>query len=182
VYVVDTAWEQGVTRQEVAAQCWKVASPVFCTVHRILLRWPYPAGWAGRDEKPKERDHSIELDIDERIILKWRYGLNKTGLRYVPETGSCEHGDGTSDCIKGGLFLDQLGNCQLLYKDDSVPHSYFVIILQTHRGFQPHKITCEIPFCLKMDVFWVVAPWSLVDVYRRFRGVFCLHYQGLTMF
>jgi hypothetical protein len=30
----------------------------------------------------------------------------------------------------------------------------------------------------KMDVFWVVAPWSLVEVYQRFRGPCCLHHQG----
>jgi hypothetical protein len=27
-------------------------------------------------------------------------------------------------------------------------------------------------------VFWVVAASSLVEVYRRFRGACCLHYQG----
>jgi hypothetical protein len=31
---------------------------------------------------------------------------------------------------------------------------------------------------MKMAVFWVVAPCSLVDVYRRFRGTCCLHHQG----
>jgi hypothetical protein len=31
---------------------------------------------------------------------------------------------------------------------------------------------------LKMAVVWVVAPCNLVDVYRRFRGVCCVHYQG----
>jgi hypothetical protein len=31
---------------------------------------------------------------------------------------------------------------------------------------------------IKMDVFWVVAPCSLTEVYRRFRGAFCLHYPG----
>jgi hypothetical protein len=30
----------------------------------------------------------------------------------------------------------------------------------------------------KMAVFWVVAPCSLVQVYRRFRGICCLHHQG----
>jgi hypothetical protein len=29
-----------------------------------------------------------------------------------------------------------------------------------------------------MAVFWVVAPCSLVEVYRRFRGPCCLHHQG----
>jgi hypothetical protein len=31
---------------------------------------------------------------------------------------------------------------------------------------------------LKMAVFWVVAPCSLVEVYQRFRGTCCLHHQG----
>jgi hypothetical protein len=31
----------------------------------------------------------------------------------------------------------------------------------------------------KMAVFWVVAPCSLVEVYQRFRGPCCLHYQAL---
>jgi hypothetical protein len=30
------------------------------------------------------------------------------------------------------------------------------------------------------DVFWVVAPCSLVEVYERFRGAFCLHHQGTS--
>jgi hypothetical protein len=28
-----------------------------------------------------------------------------------------------------------------------------------------------------MDAFWVVAQFSLAEVYRRFRGVCCLHHQ-----
>jgi hypothetical protein len=31
---------------------------------------------------------------------------------------------------------------------------------------------------MKITIFWDVAPCSLVEVYRRFRGAFCLHYQG----
>jgi hypothetical protein len=30
---------------------------------------------------------------------------------------------------------------------------------------------------MKMSVFWDVAPCSLVDVYRRFRGAYSLHHQ-----
>jgi hypothetical protein len=29
-----------------------------------------------------------------------------------------------------------------------------------------------------MAFFWVIAPCSLVEVYQRFRGPCCLHYQG----
>jgi hypothetical protein len=31
---------------------------------------------------------------------------------------------------------------------------------------------------LKIAVFWVVAPCSLVEIYQRFRGPCCLHHQG----
>jgi hypothetical protein len=31
---------------------------------------------------------------------------------------------------------------------------------------------------MKMDVFWVVAPCNLSEVYRHFRGDCCLHHQG----
>jgi hypothetical protein len=31
---------------------------------------------------------------------------------------------------------------------------------------------------MKMTVFWVVAPCSLVEVYQRFRGACCLNHQS----
>jgi hypothetical protein len=31
---------------------------------------------------------------------------------------------------------------------------------------------------MKMVVFWVFAPCSLMDIDQRFRGVYCLHNQG----
>jgi hypothetical protein len=31
---------------------------------------------------------------------------------------------------------------------------------------------------MKVAIFWVVAPCSLVNVYRRFRGTCYLHQQG----
>jgi hypothetical protein len=37
---------------------------------------------------------------------------------------------------------------------------------------------CKTPNYLKMAVFWVVAPFYLVEIYRRFRGACCLHHQG----
>jgi hypothetical protein len=45
------------------------------------------------------------------------------------------------------------------------------------------NIICRVRFqvlmaaSIKMAVFWVVAPCSLVEVYRRFRGASCLHHQ-----
>jgi hypothetical protein len=34
---------------------------------------------------------------------------------------------------------------------------------------------------IKMAIFWVVAPYILVEVYQRFRGACCLHHQGALM-
>jgi hypothetical protein len=33
-------------------------------------------------------------------------------------------------------------------------------------------------FSTKMAVFWVVAPFSLVEVFQSFSGACCLHHQG----
>jgi hypothetical protein len=50
--------------------------------------------------------------------------------------------------------------------------------------FSERKITIHVgsevvtAVSTKMTVFWVVAPCSLVEVYRRFRGPCCLHHQG----
>jgi hypothetical protein len=32
---------------------------------------------------------------------------------------------------------------------------------------------------MKMSVFWIVAPCSLVEVYWRFGGICCLHHYGV---
>jgi hypothetical protein len=37
-------------------------------------------------------------------------------------------------------------------------------------------------YSMKMAVFWVIAPCSLVQVYRRFRGACCLHHQGYRFY
>jgi hypothetical protein len=34
---------------------------------------------------------------------------------------------------------------------------------------------------MKMAVFWVVAPCSVPEVYQRFRGACCFHYQDALM-
>jgi hypothetical protein len=34
---------------------------------------------------------------------------------------------------------------------------------------------------MKVAVFWVVAPCSLLEVYRRFRSACCLHYIATMM-
>jgi hypothetical protein len=51
-----------------------------------------------------------------------RCGLDSSGSGWVPVTGSFEHDDELLGSIKGGEFLDQLSNYQLLEKE-SVPQS-----------------------------------------------------------
>jgi hypothetical protein len=70
--------------------------------------------------------------------------------------GSGEHGNEPSGYIKGGEFLDQMNDYQLL-KKDSAPWSW----LQIGKSV------------IKMDVFWDVASCCLVKIDRRFRGCFC---------
>jgi hypothetical protein len=41
--------------------------------------------------------------------------------------------------------------------------------------------TNTLVFSVKMAVFWVEALCSLVEVYQRFRGSYCLHHQGALM-
>jgi hypothetical protein len=52
-------------------------------------------------------------------------------------------------------------------------------VLQQH-NYHKHneKKIMKARFVLKKAVFWVVAPRSLVEVYRHFRGACCLHHQG----
>jgi hypothetical protein len=57
------------------------------------------------------------------------------------------------------------------------------------RGLMPHALHERSGFVkaimkngdsryLKMTAFWEIAPCSLVEVDRRFRGAYCLHHQG----
>jgi hypothetical protein len=51
--------------------------------------------------------------------------------------------------------------------------------LMSHRPSE-HWVGFEVftATSMKMAVFWVLAPRSLVEVYQRFRGSCCLHHQG----
>jgi hypothetical protein len=39
-------------------------------------------------------------------------------------------------------------------------------------------LLAELEIKYKMAVFWFVEPYSLSEVYRRYRGIFCLHHRG----
>jgi hypothetical protein len=51
---------------------------------------------------------------------------------------------------------------------------------KTFEKYQGSRVRFEVLTAVstKMDIFWVVAPCKLVDVYQRFRGPCCLHHQG----
>jgi hypothetical protein len=57
-------------------------------------------------------------------------------------------------------------------------HSKKTMNLHTHSKYSS-VITTQLS--LKIAVFWVVAPCSLVEVYQRFRGPCCLHHQGESL-
>jgi hypothetical protein len=60
------------------------------------------------------------------------------------------------------------------YASKNYNHNMIAILGSTfmlHEFYQHYK-------SLKIAVFWVVAPCSLVEVYQRFRGPCCLHHQG----
>jgi hypothetical protein len=67
---------------------------------------------------------------------------------------------------------------------DKVLHKRKMYTLTFSTRFWKYEQDCNVAFevltavRMKMAVFWVVAPCSLVDVYRRFRGNCCLHHQG----
>jgi hypothetical protein len=50
----------------------------------------------------------------------------------------------------------------------------------SHDNFEFKLLTFQVitAASMKMTVFWVAAPCSLAEVYRRFRGPCCLHHQG----
>jgi hypothetical protein len=70
-------------------------------------------------------ENNIRIDIWE--IRVGKYGLDASGSQ-VPVADSCERGNEPSDSVRGGVFLDELSDYQLL-KKYCVPWSYSVRIL-----------------------------------------------------
>jgi hypothetical protein len=56
------------------------------------------------------------------------------------------------------------------------PNFFVMLAEQVHRWSQACEYNTS--WNLILSVFWDVASCSLVEVYRRFRGAFCLHHQG----
>jgi hypothetical protein len=49
----------------------------------------------------------------------WECGLDTSGLRYGPVAGFYEDSNEPSGSVKGGEFIDQLNDCELLKKDSA---------------------------------------------------------------
>jgi hypothetical protein len=56
---------------------------------------------------------------------------------------------------------------------------YLFYFIEELRKNKPPFVGFEVltAVSMKMAVFWVVAPCSLVEVYQRFRSPCCLHHQ-----
>jgi hypothetical protein len=55
----------------------------------------------------------------------------------------------------------------------------FVCAFWDKRGTKIHlKLKSRNNQCRWIRAFWDIAPYSLVEVNRRFRGLYCLHHQG----
>jgi hypothetical protein len=110
----------------------------------------------------KERDHSEDLGIDERIILYYISGKCNgklwTGLNWLrigtPIVGSCEHGNEPSSSVKGGEFLNKLSDCWLL-KKDSTPLSYIITWLWTLIWTCINRAQC---LCIEMCSVTIAHP------------------------
>jgi hypothetical protein len=48
----------------------------------------------------------------------------------------------------------------------------------THVDLTTRTSALKLQEVVKISIFWDVAPCSIVEVDRRFRGAYCLHHQG----
>jgi hypothetical protein len=53
-----------------------------------------------------------------------------------------------------------------------------VIVFSSRESFKFYMLVTRRTVDLKMTVFWGVAPCSLVEIDRHFRGAYCLYHQG----
>jgi hypothetical protein len=86
----------------------------------------------------KEIDDLRDVDVDERMKLKWRVGqceLDSSGSRWVPVASSCGHGYELPVYTKGGECCHCLSDCYLL-KDCAVWSSSLVSFVVLHEELQ----------------------------------------------
>jgi hypothetical protein len=57
----------------------------------------------------------------------------------------------------------------------TVRHNNYTLLLENNLYFVGFEVLTAVS--TKMVVFWVATPCSLVEVYQRFRGPYCLHHQ-----
>jgi hypothetical protein len=92
-------------------------------------------------------------------------------FHYARKTISQTHKQAHYGCYSGSLsLLSLIFGCSLLAIQ--FISGAFMPFAQSHSRTSVN---------VKMAVFWVVAPCSLVEVCRRFRGACCLLHQGALM-
>jgi hypothetical protein len=119
----------------------------------VMVRADLHMNWtSGSGPEPYSR-HSVFLH-DGREVNTWR-GRERTVWRQ--ETSTEQKGR--------GYHKLQIKTIQVI--EVSLQVMFHSLRFQVLKGTR-----------MKMTVFWDVAPCSLVEVYRRFRGAYCLHHQS----
>jgi hypothetical protein len=97
----------------------------------------------------------------------------------------CSNSPDSFCCVCGGIFVGL--QIRELLKDEHFESVLISLELEAWKSFKnvcEHFLgnnradNCKLFIDMKIAVFWVVAPCSLVKVYQRFRGPCCLHHQG----
>jgi hypothetical protein len=71
-------------------------------------------------------------------------------------------------------------NTQRIYLQKTVKQEYISFASKKKKLLSNARLkhTGKIIWRMKMAVLWVIAPCSMIELHRRFRGASCLHHQG----
>jgi hypothetical protein len=107
-------------------------------------------------------DAIVEIDPVTRIITSAKVGTRTWESYVVSVLGSMKH-----DRIKMAQHISQ--HCKLAQNKLQLTKNELQLLVRSQGPTVPS---------MKMTVFWNVAPCSVVNIDRRFRGAYCFHYQG----
>jgi hypothetical protein len=125
------------------------------------------------------------LSLELRRIWVWLRNRARNSFNYIT-VQIVQHGNLQS---RGSQPFPDLGPHSLLVVDSRAAGLHLTVICWNAIAIYWKNAAYQImptianrfthrSILLKMAVFWVVAPCSLVEVYRPFRGAYCLHHQG----